>query len=485
MSFRTYSSGPFNRRQWLQESAMGFGTMALHSLLSSPSRASDNRTIDKQRNDGANTSRLPHHQATAQSVIFLFMSGAPGQVDTFDPKPELTRRDGQTVPDSIASTVPNIPRSGVSSKLYASPFQFRQYGQSGLPVSDLYPHTAKCIDELCVIRSLHHRVPVHGPGECMTLTGSGVGDRPSMGAWTTYGLGSEAEDLPGFMVFLSNTSGPAPQRPGWSSGFLPARHQGTLIQGSDSIPYTQMPKAYTASGRVRQLDFLQRMNQLHLQQWGSDSELEARIESYELSYRMQSAAPEAFDLATETESIRKMYGLDRPETSEFGRHCLLARRLVERGVRFIQLRNGGWDAHSSLKKNHLDGGLRTDQPIAALLTDLKQRGLLDNTLVVWGGEFGRTPTIEGSRTGDARGRDHSPAGYTMWLAGGGVQGGQAIGATDELGYVPIERPLNPADLHATMLHALGLDQHRLAIQHNNRDEIPTVFGGEVIQQVFA
>ena len=485
MSFQTNPTATFDRRRWLQESTLGFGTLALHSLFCSRGDARGRNEAEKKGSKAAITNRLPHHRATAQNVIFLFMSGAPGQVDTFDPKPELTRLDGLAVPDSIASTVPNIPRSGVASKLYASPFQFRQYGQSGLPVSELYPHTAKCIDDLCVIRSLHHRVPVHGPGECMTLTGSGVGDRPSLGAWTTYGLGSEAENLPGFMVFLSNSSGPAPQRPGWSSGFLPARHQGTLIQGSDGIPFTQMPKQYGATQRERQLDFLQRMNQLHLQEWGTDSELEARIESYELGYRMQSAAPEAFDLATETESIRNMYGLDRPETAEFGRHCLLARRLVERGVRFIQLRNGGWDAHSSLKKNHLDGGRRTDQPIAALLTDLKQRGLLDNTLVVWGGEFGRTPTIEGNRTGNARGRDHSPAGYTMWLAGGGVQGGQAIGATDELGYVPVERPLKPADLHATMLHALGLDQHRLVVQHNNRDEIPTVFGGEVIREVFA
>ncbi|MCA9037072.1 MAG: DUF1501 domain-containing protein, partial [Planctomycetaceae bacterium] len=227
------------------------------------------------------------------------------------------------------------------------------------------------------------------------------------------------------------------------------------------------------------------MNQRHLSRQGPDQELEARIASFELGYRMQAAAPEVFDISTEPQSIQSMYGLDQPETAEFGTHCLLARRLVERGVRCIQLRNGGWDAHGSLESNHLKRSAQTDRPIAALLKDLRQRGLLENTLVVWGGEFGRTPTIEGGARGARRGRDHSPAGYTMWLAGGGIKGGQVIGSTDELGYVPVERPLAPADLHATLLHALGIDQYRLTWRHNNRDEIPTVFGGEVIQEVFA
>jgi hypothetical protein len=341
------------------------------------------------------------------------------------------------------------------------------------------------IDDVCVVRSMNHRVPVHGPGECIALTGTGVGDRPSMGAWMNYGLGSEGKNLPGFMVFLSNVTGPPPQLPGWGAGFLPSRFQGTLVDGNKGVPYTSMPDGYTEASRRRQLDFISQMNRRHLQQIGPDSELEARIASYELGYRMQASAPEVFDLSQESDVTRQLYGLDHKETAEFGTHCLMARRLVERGVRCIQLRNGGWDAHSSLKSNHEKGGRRTDQPIAALLQDLKQRGLLDTTLVVWGGEFGRTPTIEGSRTGNSRGRDHSPAGYTMWLAGGGVKGGQIIGATDELGYVPVERPLTPADMHATLLHALGIDQHRISWNHNNRDEIPTVFGGEVISEVFS
>ncbi|MEQ9406602.1 MAG: DUF1501 domain-containing protein [Fuerstiella sp.] len=465
-----------NRRTLLHESALGFGSLALTSLMMEDGVGAEH---------SAAVRAAAHHAPTANSIIFLFMSGGPGQTDTFDPKPTLDRLDGQPVPESIAATVPNIPRSGVDSKLFGSPFSFRPYGDSGIPVSTLYPHTAQLVDELCVVRSMNHRVPVHGPGECVALTGTGVGDRPSLGAWTGYGLGSQTKNLPGFMVFLSSVTGPPPQLPGWGAGFLPARYQGTLVDANKGVPYTDMPGGYTQDSRRQQLDFINSMNLRQLERLGPDSELEARIASYELGYRMQASAPEVFDLTGESGHTRDMYGLDHATTSEFGTHCLLARRLVERGVRCVQLRNGGWDAHSSLKSNHLKCAARTDRPIAALLQDLKQRGLLDTTLVVWGGEFGRTPTIEGSRRGNSRGRDHSPAGYTMWLAGGGVKGGRIIGATDELGYVPVERPLAPADMHATLLHAMGLDQHRLVWNHNNRDEIPTVFGGEVIQEVFA
>ncbi|MCP4786607.1 MAG: DUF1501 domain-containing protein [Fuerstiella sp.] len=465
-----------DRRTMLHESALGFGSLALTSLMSDEGVAGDQRML---------TAPAAHHTPTANSIIFLFMSGGPGQTDTFDPKPALEELDGLRVPDSIVSTIPDIPRSGVDSKLFASPFTFRQYGDSGIPVSSLYPHTAEMADELCVVRSMNHRVPVHGPGECIALTGTGVGDRPSIGAWTSYGLGSQTKNLPGFMVFLSNSTGPVPQLPGWGAGFLPARYQGTLVDGNKGVPYTDMPAGYTEANRRQQLSFINEMNRRHLERLGPDAELEARIASYELGYRMQASAPEVFDVASESNHTRDMYGLDDKETSEFGTHCLLARRLVERGVRCIQLRNGGWDAHSSLQSNHLNGGARTDKPIAGLIQDLKQRGLLETTLIVWGGEFGRTPTIEGSRTGSSRGRDHSPAGYSMWLAGGGVKGGRIIGATDELGYVPVERPLAPADMHATLLHALGIDQHRLSWNNNNRVEIPTVFGGEVIQEVFS
>jgi hypothetical protein len=463
------------RRTLLQESALCFGTLALNAMLAA----------EEQHASATSAVRTAHHPATAKHIIFLFMSGGPGQTDTFDPKPVLQKLDGQRVPDSIAAQVPDIPRSGVASRLMASPFRFSKHGQSGIPVSELFPHTAQLVDELCLLRSLSHRNPVHGPAECLSLTGTSVGNRPSMGAWISWGLGSDNRNLPSFLTFLSNSTGPAPQRPGWNSGFLPAQYQGTAITGNDAIPWTAMPTADSDLQRRQQLDFLDGMNREHLQRSGNNTELAARINSFELSFRMQTAAPEVFDLSGETASTRSLYGLDNARTAEFGRHCLLARRLIERGVRCVQLRNGGWDAHGSLESNHLARAAATDQPVAALLQDLRQRGLLDDTLVVWGGEFGRTPTTEGVATGRKRGRDHSPVGYTMWLAGGGVQGGRIIGETDELGYVPVQQPLLPADLHATLLYALGLDQHRLAFAHRNRDEIPTVLGGNVIHQVFA
>ncbi len=465
----------------LERSTLGFGSVALTSLLAQDGLLAATHEGDHTRPHSIG----PHLKPRAKSVIFLFMSGGPGQTDTFDPKPLLQKLEGQPVPESIAVNVPKIPRSGVDSLLMASPFAFRQYGQSGIPVSELFPETARLVDDLCVIRSVNHRIPVHGPGECVTLTGTALGDRPSMGAWVTYGLGSESGDLPGFVVMLSNSAGPAPQRSGWGPGFLPSRFQGTVVDSKNGVPYTKMPPGYDNASRRRQLEFIEWMNQGHLAHQGTDSELEARISSYELGFRMQTSAPETFDLATEPEHIRNLYGLDASATSNFGSQCLIARRLVEKGVRCIQLRNGGWDAHGSLEGNHRKQARGVDRPIAGLLTDLKQRGLLEDTLVVWGGEFGRTPTTEGSAQGAKRGRDHSPAGYTVWMAGGGVRGGQIIGATDDLGFVPVERPLSPADLHATILHALGLDQHRVIYSHNNRDEIPTVFGGEVVQEVFA
>ena len=478
MHFNISVDHSVSRRNALFSAGSGFGSLALAAML-----AEDGLLWAEKAGELARVG--PHFAPTARSVIFLFMSGGPGQTDTWDPKPALNQFDGKPVPESIAANVPNIPRSGVNSKLFGSPFGFNKHGRSGIPVSNLFPHTAKLVDDLCVLRSLNHRVPVHGPGECVALTGTAVGDRPSLGAWLTYGLGSDSKDLPGFITFLSNSTGPAPQRPGWGPGFLPARYQGTVVEGNRGVPYTSMPVGYTNTERREQLDFIRWMNQQHLERQGNDSELESRIESYELGYRMQASAPETFDLSRETANTRELYGLDEKETSEFGRQCLLARRLVERGVRFIQLRNGGWDAHGNLEDNHRGRARATDRPIAALLTDLKLRGLLDETLVIWGGEFGRTPTTEGSKGGKSRGRDHSPAGYSMWLAGGGIQGGQIIGATDEFGYVPVERPITPADLHATIQHALGINQHKLYYVHNGRREIATVFGGEVISEAFA
>ncbi len=418
-----------NRRTMLAQCGAGMGTLALATLLADEDLLAQEAV--KPRSHAAT--------GTAKHVIFLFMSGAPSQVDTFDPKPLLAQLDGKDVPESIAQHVPRIKRSGLKN-LMASPFKFQQHGESGIPVSELLPHTAKHVDDLCVIRSLAHRNPVHGPAECITLTGTQVGDRPSLGSWLSYGLGSENESLPAFVVMNAHDSAMQfPQAAGWSAGFLPARHQGTVVE-QGGIRNVKMPAEYNDASRRRQLDLMEWLNRRHLEKLGENSELEARIRSYELAFRMQSAAPQVFDLSKESQATKELYGIGNKTTDEMAARCLTARRLIEAGVRFVQIRLGGWDAHANLTGNHRNMCARSDQPIAALLADLKQRNLLKDTLVVWGGEFGRTPTMEGNK----KGRDHSPGGYVTWLAGGGVRGGQIIGQTDDIGYTPIERPCAPA-----------------------------------------
>jgi hypothetical protein len=457
-----------SRRELFQHAGVGLGSLALLSLL-----------VD----EGVVAAESPRHGVishppTAKSVIFLFMGGAPSQVDTWDPKPELSRLHGRDVPPSIAKDVPRIARSPLFN-LLASPYKFQKHGQSGIEVSELFPHTARWVDTLCVIRSCRHNSPIHAPAEYLTMTGTLIGDRPSLGAWLCYGLGSENSNLPGFVVCTSDGNG---RSTAWSSGFLPSRYQGTLARSDRGVANLELPPGISAESRRAQLDLLAELNRRHQQRHGEVSELDARIRAYELAFRMQMQAPEAFDVSGETAETLRLYGLDQPETAEFGRHCLWARRLVERGVRFVQLRNGDWDAHSKLKENHDRRAARTDRPIGALLADLHRRGLLDQTLVIWGGEFGRTPAAQG--TGTAAGRDHSPSGYTMWLAGGGVRGGQVIGATDPVGYAAIDTPVHPNDLHATILHALGIDQEHLYYVHHNRREKVTVNGGQVVTKVF-
>ena len=460
----------FSRREMLHSAGLGMGTLALTSMLAKDGLLG----AEKQTPVGTKTPVVK-----AKHVIFLFMSGAPSQVDTWDPKPELTKLDGKDVPESIAKHVPRIKRSGLKN-LMASPFKFRKHGESGIPASELLPHTARHVDDLCLLRTMHHRNPVHGPAECIALTGTQVGDRPSLGAWITYGLGHENEQLPAFMVMNLNAAGmQLPQAAGWGAGFLPARLQGTAVT-SEGIRNVKMPASYSDKSRRRQLDLIEWFNRRHLKSLGENSQLEARIRSYELAFQMQSAAPELFDLSGETKQTTESYGLEDKTAAPMGRSCLLARRMVEAVVLFVLILLGGWDAHANLVANHRNMCARSDQPIAALLDDLKQRGLLDETLVIWGGEFGRTPTMEGSK----KGRDHSPGGYTMWLAGGGVRGGQIIGETDAIGYTPIERPLRPSDLYATVLHALGLDQYELVYEHFGRKEIATVLGGDVIREAF-
>src|SRR5262249_25181069 len=339
---------------------------------------------------------------------------------------------------------------------------------------------ARCVDALCVIRSMRHDSPIHTPADYLTLTGSLTGQRPSLGAWFAYGLGSGNPDVSAFITMV--TGGKFSRPALWASGSLPPEFQGTEVKGTKGIANSTLPAGATLEKRRAQLDLMATLNRRHLERLGPHDELEARLRSYEMAFRMQTAAPEVFDLEGEREATRQLYGLDEKGSAEFGANCLLARRLVERGVRFVQLIGAGWDAHSDIRDNHTKQARMVDRPIAALLTDLKARGLLESTLVVWGGEFGRTPTVEG----DVKkpNRNHNPAGYTVWLAGGGVKGGQIIGATDDVGYTVVEHPVHPNDLHATFLSAFGLDQRALWYQHSGRKEIITDLSGEVVKEVF-
>ncbi|QDU44697.1 hypothetical protein Mal52_31830 [Symmachiella dynata] len=426
--------------------------------------------------------QAPHRPPRARSVISLFMSGGPSQVDTFDPKPDLAALAGKDVPESIAKTVPKIKRAGLKN-LMASPWAFHRHGQSGLPISELFPNIAKHADDLCVIRSMTHRNPIHGPGECVALTGDATGHRPSLGAWSLYGLGTANRQLPAYITMNLHTDGMQhPQAAGWSSGFLPARFQGTVVDPNQGIQNIEMPEGVGNERRQQELSVIRKLNRRFMDSIGQHSELEARIRSYETAFLMQTSAPELFDIDSETMETMQLYGLGDDASSTVGRGCLLARRMVERGVRFVQIRVGGWDAHGNIAGNHKRMAKRTDQPIGGLLQDLKRRGLLDSTLVVWGGEFGRTPTMEGR----GKGRDHSPAAYSVWLAGGGVTGGQIIGETDPIGYVVTQRPVKPTDLHATILSATGLDSDRLIFDHHGLKETPLgVTGGGVVHEVFS
>ncbi len=459
-----------NRREMLRQAGVGFGSLALTMLLQ------DEGLLSADESHPSDGLRLDP-TGKARNVIFLFMGGGPSHVDTWDPKPLLKRLNGQRVPESIAKDIPRIARSPLTN-LYASPYRFRTHGKSGIPVSELYPEIAKRVDDICVLRGCRHDSPIHAPAEYLATTGTQLGNRPSLGAWITYGLGSENRELPSFIVMKSGST----LRPNAiHAGFLPARYQGTLV-AADGIPNVTMPPGTTEKQRKAQLQLIDGLNRHHRQRHPEHSQLEARIRSYELAFRMQASAPKLFDLSHETKATKILYGLDEEETREFGTYCLLARRMVEAGVRFVQLRSGGWDAHGNLVKNHTPKAKSTDKPIAALLTDLKRRGLLEQTLVVWGGEFGRTPAAE--NPGKTPGRNHSPSGYSMWLAGGGVKGGQIIGATDPVGYAAIERPIHPNDLHATILQAFGIHQRRLYFRHHNRKELLTVNGGQVIEEVF-
>jgi hypothetical protein len=413
-------------------------------------------------------------------VIFLFMEGGPSHIDLFDPKPLLNRLAGQPLPPSFGKVITAMGEA--RSPLLASRRKWKQHGESGMWVSDWLPETAELADDLAVIRSCWADGINHSSGVCQMNTGSILGGRPSLGSWATYGLGTENQNLPAFVVMQDTAASVVNGPRNWSAGFMPALYQGVRIQGgTEPIPNLNTPEGVSERRQRGKLDYLNRLNGHYAAEHPEQSELEARIASYELAFRMQAEAPGAVDLSQETEATRKLYGMDRKETATFGRLCLLSRRLVERGVRFVQLYHGSgskWDAHSGIEKNHTEHCLATDRPIAGLLRDLKSRGLLDETLVIWGGEFGRTPMSE---KGD--GRDHNPTGFTMWMAGGGVKGGQTIGSTDELGLHAVDDRLHVHDLHATILRLMGVDHMKLVYKHNGRPERPTLNEGEAFMKI--
>jgi hypothetical protein len=429
--------------------------------------------------------RQTHFPARAKHVVFLFMNGAPSQVDTFDPKPALEEHHGTP----YRGGTPIGSNGRPIGHLMRSPFPFTRHGQSGLPISSLFPHTARFADDLCVIRSMYTDTAAHASGCLQMNTGSVLIGKPSMGSWLSYGLGAESEDLPSFVVMTDPRGGPISGASNWSAGFMPAAFQGTLFRSKGS-PLLDLatPEGTSARSQRHTLDLIQKLNHEHQCAHPGESELAARIQSYELAFRMQTAAAEVVNLDRESKETRTMYGLDDARTADFGSKCLLARRLLERGVRFVQLYSGGghledtWDGHSDCIKNHTLHAGETDRPIAALLSDLKRTGLWDETLVVWGGEFGRTPTSEGV---NKPGRDHNPYGFSMWLAGAGVKGGQAIGATDELGFNAVESRCHVSDLHATILHLLGMDHTRLTYFYQGFDHRLTGVRGQVVSKVLA
>jgi hypothetical protein len=471
-----------SRREMLCRSGMGFASLGLAGLMASDGLLA--APVAEHAGVNPLTPRGPHFPGKAKRVIHLFMNGGPSHVDTFDPKPSLAKYAGKPLP------MPNLPTERKTGAAFPSPYKFEKYGQSGIEVSEIFAKTAQCIDDICVIRSMHADVPNHEPSLLLMNCGEARQIRPSMGSWVTYGLGSENQNLPGFIAMCPGGY-PIQETQNWQSAFLPGAHQGTYIDTRhtdvekliEHIKNNSLPLAE----QRRQLDLLRAMNERHRQRREPDAQLDARIQSFELAYRMQMDASDAFDVSKEPQSIRDMYG---PGTQ--ARQILIARRLLERGVRFVQVWHGEgqpWDNHDDIEVNHRKLAGQCDQAIAALLQDLKQRGMLDDTLVIWGGEFGRTPTVElptpGSNAGKINGRDHNHYGFTMWLAGGGVKGGQVYGATDEFGFKAEENKMHVHDLHATILQLLGFDHERLTYRYAGRDFRLTDVHGKVVKEIIA
>lgn len=460
------------RREFFHETGAGFTGLALAGMLGQDGFFQHQAAAAEISSTFVNpmAPRKPPYEAKAKSVIFLFMYGGPSHVDTFDYKPELYPLDGKTIP------VKTFGRGGRKNegRVVGPKWKFKQYGECGKHVSDLFPHVGTCVDDIAFLHSMYAESPIHGSAMLMMNSGRVLSGHPCLGSWVTYGLGSENQNMPGFVVMLDPSGGPISGAKNWSSGYMPAAFQGTVIRASGTpIHNLERPEGMTDAVQRQLLDRLREKNQNHLELRPGNSELAARIASYELAYKMQQYAPEAVDFAQENATTQKLYGLDNPATEDFGRKCLLARRLVERGVRFIQIYSGGnhndynWDAHGDLVTNHTKHAGATDKPIAGLLKDLKERGLLKDTIVIWGGEFGRQPTAEYAQ---GTGRDHNSYGFTMWMAGGGIQGGTSVGTTDELGSAAVDNRFHVKHLHATVLNQLGFDPNSLSYFYGGLDQ---------------
>jgi Uncharacterized protein conserved in bacteria len=462
-----------NRREFLTDAFGGFGALAVGAMLQQESlrAASLNPLAPKP----------PHMQAKAKAVVFLFMSGGPSHIETYDPKPLLNKLNGQKRPASFGEAKYQFVTS--EAKLLGTKRTFARYGKSGIEVSDLLPHTAECIDDIAVIRSCHGDMVVHSAAQYQLFTGRVIPGFPSMGAWTIYGLGSESDSLPAYVVMPDPHGAQEAGQPMYSNGFLPAIYQPTFFRpGSKPVLNLDLPSGVSMEQRRKTLDLIRGLNKANMAP--DDTEFAARINAYDLAFKMQVAAPAIFDLSTEPQETLDMYGVGKQPTDDYGRRCLLTRRLIEKGVRFVCPVSGGgtgtlqWDAHDDIEENHLRMSAQTDQPIAALLKDLKRRGLLDTTLVVWGGEFGRSPESQGSK-----GRDHHNLGFSMWMAGGGIKGGQVVGATDEIGLRAVDKPHHFRDIHTTILNQLGLSQEALSYLHQGRKERLTEVLGSVIPEI--
>jgi hypothetical protein len=459
-----------NRREFLTDAFCGFGSLAFASMLQA--EAARNNPL---------APRQPHHTARAKSVIFLFMAGGPSHLETFDPKPLLNQLHGQKRPKEFGEAKYQFVTN--DAKILGTKRTFRKYGQSGIEVSDLLPHTAQVVDDIAVVRSCHGDMVVHSAAQYQLMTGRIIPGFPSMGSWAVYGLGTESDSLPAYVVMPDPDGALEAGQPMYTNGFLPAVYQPAMFRpGKKPVLNLDLPPHVTVDQRRKTLDLIRKLNEQNLA--GDEGEFSARISAYDLAFKMQTEAPAVFDISSESEATKEMYGVGKEPTDDYGRRCLLARRLVEKGVRFVCAVSGGgpgnlqWDAHDDIEENHHRMAAQTDQPVAALIKDLKQRGMLDDTLVLWGGEFGRSPEAQGGK-----GRDHHNLGFSMWMAGGGIKGGQIVGATDDIGLRAVENPVHFRDIHTTVLHQLGLNQDALTYMHLGRRERLTEIRGEVIKQI--